>query len=139
MNPRVVLVVTSLLSTILFSIHWADDVVHGLDSTGIQNVGGFAILAVWLYATLLLPHRRWGLVILLLASVLAVGVAVLHLKGTRVGAIATGDGGFRFIWTLYALGGAGTFSFILALRGLLTFRSSWNAPSAQRDDAGRPE
>jgi hypothetical protein len=124
MNRTAVLIVTSLLSIILFSIHWADDIVHGLDRVGLQNVGGFVIISVWLYGTLLLAERRSGLIIVLLGSTLAVGVATLHLSGARIGAIAQSSGGRLFIWTLYALGSTGLFAFILSVRGLVALRST---------------
>ena len=126
MKNSVILAVTSLLSALLFLVHWADDVVRGLDTVNPGNVGGFLILAVWLYGPLVLTERRSGLVLSFLAGVFATGIAILHLNGSSVVAaeFPKSIGAFRFILTLYALGAAGTFSMILAARGLWTLRSS---------------
>src|SRR6185503_6692299 len=102
MRNSVMLAVTSVLAALLFLIHWADDVVRGLDTVNPTNVGGFLILSVWLFGPLVLPDRRSGL-----ASA----------------AFPKSIGAFRFIVTLYALGAAGTFTMILAARGLWNLRS----------------
>ncbi len=123
MNRNLTLRVTSLLSVILFSIHWADDVVRGLDSVGLQSLIGVLILVVWLCGTLVLANRRSGLIIVSLASLLSVGVTIIHLKSPGISALATSGGAFRFIWTLFALGVTGALSFVLAIRELWIMRS----------------
>jgi hypothetical protein len=125
MKNSVMVAVTSLLAALLFLIHWADDVVRGLDTVKPNNVGGFLILAVWLFGPLVLPERRSGLVIAFLSGIFAVGVAALHLNGSSVASaeFPKSIGAFRFILTLYALGAAGTFTMILAARGLWNLRS----------------
>jgi|SRR6185503_11221669 len=125
MRNSVMLAVTSVLAALLFLIHWADDVVRGLDTVNPTNVGGFLILSVWLFGPLVLPERRSGLVIAFLSGIFAVGVATLHLNGASVASAAfpRSTGAFRFILTLYALGAAGTFTMILAARGLWNLRS----------------
>ena len=46
------------------------------------------------------------------------------MRGAGVGGeFAESSGAFLFIWTLYALGVAGTFSFILSVRGLRSLQS----------------
>ena len=119
MKHQVALKIASLLSILLFSLHLADDMVRGFEPGNLSNYPGILILAVWLYATLVLAERRSGYVILLLASLLGSGVPVLHMKGAGVGGkIATSSGGLLFIWTLLALGATSLFSLILAARGL---------------------
>ena len=126
MKQSSMLTIASLLSVLLFSLHLTDDIVHGLEPGGVQNlVGGSLIMVVWLYGTTVLAERRSGYVIMLLASLLSFGVAVLHMKGKGVGVaskIATSSGHFRFVWTLIALGVLGLFSAILSARGL------WSLP-----------
>ena len=82
-------------------------------------------LAVWLVGPLVLPERRSGLVIAFLSGIFAVGVATLHLNGSSVASaeFPKSIGAFRFILTLYALGATGTFTMILAARGLWNIRS----------------
>ena len=132
MKNSVMLAVTSLLGALLFLVHWADDVVRGLDTVNPTNVGGFLILAVWLLGPLVLPERRSGLAIAFLSGIFAVGVAALHLNGASVASaeFPRSIGAFRFIFTLYALGAAGTFAMILAARGWWNLRSGQPANQA---------
>jgi hypothetical protein len=67
--------------------------------------------------TVLLIDRRWGLVIVLLGSVLAMGMPIIHMSGAGVG-VKTSAGAFLFIWTLYALGVSGAFGVILSARAI---------------------
>ncbi len=114
------LTVTSLLSILLLSIHVSDDIVRGMSGGGLENLFGVLILVVWLSGALLLAERRSGRVILLLGSLFAAAMPVLHMRGAGVGgAFARSGGALFFIWTLYALGVTGTFSLILSLRGLM--------------------
>ena len=126
MKQSYMLTIASLLSVLLFSFHLADDIVHGLEPGGVQNlVGGSLIMVVWLYGTLVLTERRSGYVIILLGSLLSFVVPVLHMKGKGVGVaskIATSNGHFRFVWMLIALGVLGLFTAILSVRGL------WSLP-----------
>lgn len=122
MKPNVLLVVTSLLSILLLSLHIAEDIVLGFAGGGLANLAGIGVLAVYLCATLLGSDRRWGLVILLLGSVLAAAMPVLHMMGAGVGVKRTA-GALFFIWTLYALGVTGSFGFILSARALWRARA----------------
>jgi hypothetical protein len=115
MKPNVVMIVMSLLSTLLFSIHITDDIVRGADAWGPQSLFGVLILAVWLYGTLLLPERRSGRIIILLGGLLSAAMPVIHMRWSH----ARSSGAFLFIWTLFAIGATGTLSAILAVRGLI--------------------
>ena len=75
--------VVSLLTVLLFSLHWADDVVRGFAPGGLSAVWGLLIVLVWLYATLVLAERRAGLVLIFLGSILGSGVPILHVSPTR--------------------------------------------------------
>ena len=126
MKPNVMLTIASLLSIFFFTLHLTDDIVRGMEPGGINNlVGGSLIMVVWLYGTLVLAGRRSGYVITLLGSLLSFAVPILHMKGKGVGiasGIANSSGGFRFVWTLIALGVTGLFSVILSARGLWSLR-----------------
>jgi hypothetical protein len=83
------------------------------------------ILFIWLYGTLVLGERRSGHVIMLLGSIIAMGMPVIHAMaadGVFRGAIARSSPAFLFVWTLHALGVLGMFSFVLAVRGLWSLR-----------------
>jgi len=116
------LTVTSLLSIILLSLHIAEDIVLGFSGGGLTNLIGIAILVVYLCGTLLLSDRRLGLVIVLVGSLLAAGMPVIHMTGAGVG-VKRSAGAFFFVWTLYALGITGTFGVILSVRALRSARA----------------
>lgn len=125
MSHKVTLTVTSLLSIVLFSLHWADEVARGLEPGTTVAVGGLVILFVWLYATLALMERRWGLVVVLIGALLASGVPILHMqgKGLTGGRIpANSSGALFWVWTNLALGASGLISVALAVHGLWSLR-----------------
>lgn len=109
----------ALLSILLSTFHLSDDIVRGMEKGGLSNLIAVPILVIWLYGTLALAGRRSGYVIILLGSLLASAMPVIHMTGAGVGgAIAKSSGAFFFVWTLIALGVTGLFSIILAARGL---------------------
>ena len=126
MNRSVTLTITSLLSIIFFSLHWADEVARGLEPGTMSAFGGFLILAVWLSATLVFADRRWGLILILIGAILASGVPVLHMQGAGlVGKRipVSSSGAFFWVWTNIALGASGMLSIVLAAREL--WRLPW--------------
>jgi hypothetical protein len=125
MKPSVLLTVTSLISILLLSLHIAEDIVLGFAGGGLSNLVGIAILVVYLCGALLWTDRRVGLIIVLLGSVIAAGMPVIHMSGAGVG-VKRSAGAFFFVWTLYALGVTGTFGVILSARAL---RNTQRAPS----------
>jgi len=115
MKHHVTLTVSSLLSILLFSLHWAHEVARGLEPGTVAASGGLLILAVWLCGTLVFTESRWGLVVVLLGAILASGVPVLHMQGAGLvgGRIANGAGTaerFFWVWTNIALGASGNLS-----------------------------
>jgi hypothetical protein len=120
MKHSVLLTIASLLSILLLTFHLSGDIIRGIEKGGISNLIAVPILVVWLYATLLLAERRSGYIIILLGSLLAMGVPVIHMKGAGVGAqvARAPSGAFFFVWTLIALGVTALFSVILSVRGL---------------------
>jgi hypothetical protein len=122
MKSNVVLTVTSLLSILLLSLHISEDIVLGFAPGGLVNLAGIAVLVVYLCGALLLSDRRSGQIILLIGSLLAAAMPVLHMRGAGVG-VRRSEGAFFFIWTLYALGITGTFGFILSALALRSKRA----------------
>ena len=123
MKPHPILIVTSLLSILLLTLHVTDDIVRGISKAESSNIA-LLVLAVLLYGTLVLPERRSGHVIMLLIGLLAAAMPVMHMRGAHYGEIAKSPGGFFFVWTLWALGGLGGFTMILSARGLWDLRRS---------------
>lgn len=126
MKNSVILTITSLLSILFTSFHHADDVVRGMAPGGFSNLIPVVFLLAWLYGTLALAGRRSGYIIILIASLLASGLPVVHMRGVGVGFGTTRSGGFFFVWTLIALGVTALFSFILSARGLWSL--PWRKP-----------
>ena len=124
MNHDVMLTITSLLSILLFSFHHTDDVLRGRATGGLSNLVPVLILVVWLYATLVLAGRRSGYVVILVLSLLASGIPVLHMRGSGLvgGDIANSSGVFFWVWTLIALGVTALFCVILSAYGLWILR-----------------
>ncbi len=128
MTHRRTLTIASLLSILLFSLHWSDEISRGMEPGTIDRTwGGLLILFVWLYGTLAIAERRLGLVIMLLGSIAATGVPILHMlgKGLVGGRIAVGSSGaFFWVWTNVALGMTGMISLALAISALWASRTS---------------
>ena len=117
MKQNATLVVTSLLSILLLTLHVTDDIVRGISKAEPSNTA-LLVLAVFLYGTLVLAERRSGHVIMLLVGLFAAGMPVIHMRGVHYAEIAMSPGGFFFVWTLWALGGLGGLTFVLAAREL---------------------
>ena len=129
MKHNLTLTITSLLSILLFLVHLADDIARGFERGGLSNLLAVPIMVVWLYATLVLAGRKSGYIMLLVFSLLASGIPVIHMRGKGIGiasGIAGSSGGFFFILTLLALGVTGVFAVILSIHGLLSLRRSRN-------------
>jgi hypothetical protein len=126
MRANLTLTITSLLSAVLFSFHWVDEIARGLEPGTLSGLGGVLILVVWLYGTLVLGERISGYIIMLLGGILGLVVLVLHMKGAGLvgGRIANTSGIFFWVWTLIAIGVASAISLILSARGLWGLRVS---------------
>jgi hypothetical protein len=121
MKPNTMLIIASILSILLMTLHLTDDIVRGMEPGTLFDLIPVPILAVWLYGTLVLAERRSGYIIILLGSLLGLLVPVTHMKGRGVGVsshIANSSGAFFFVWTLIALGVTALFSVILSARAL---------------------
>jgi hypothetical protein len=121
MKHTTMLTIASLVSILLLTLHITDDIVRGISKAESSNIALF-VLAIFLYGTLVLPERRSGHVIMLLVGLFAAAMPVMHMRGEHYGEIARSPGGFFFVWTLWALGGVGGFTFILSSRGLWGLR-----------------
>ena len=125
MKQNLTLTIASLLSILFFTLHLTDDIVRGIEEGGFSNLTAVPILVLWLYGTtLVLAERRSGYVIILVFSLLASGIPVLHARGAGLagGRIANSGGIFFWVFTLLALGVTSLFSVILSSRGL------WSLP-----------
>jgi len=121
MKHDATLVVASLLSILLLTLHVTDDIVRGISNAEPSNTA-LLVLVLLLYGTLVLAERRSGHAIMLLVGLFAAAMPVLHMRGAHYPAIARSAGGFFFVWTLWALGGLGGLTVVLAARGLWNLR-----------------
>jgi hypothetical protein len=118
-NPA--LLVTSLLSIVLASLHLADDVAYGSDKSVTLSIIIVAILAIWLYGTLMLPERVSGHIIMLLGSLLGFAIFLIHatgsggLPGLEIG---KSSGAYFFVWTLLALAVVSLLSLVVSAQSL---------------------
>ena len=124
MKHNLILRITSLLSIFLMTLHFTSDTLRarpGTPEAGGSTLLAVPILVIWLYGTLMLAERRSGLIIMLIGSLCALGMPVLHVTptaGAFHGVLAKSNGDFIFVWTLHALGVTGMLSLILAAQGL---------------------
>jgi biotin transporter BioY len=123
MKHNDMLKIVSLLSLLLLVVHLADDVVRGMFPPGIPLLYAAIFSGLLMYGTLVLAERRSGILIMLLVSLFAMAMPVLHTRGSGVAKSAQSSGGFFFIWTILALGALGTLSCILSLGELWNLRS----------------
>ena len=121
MKQQAILVVASLFSILLLTLHITDDIVRGISKAEPANIA-LLVLVVLLYGTLVLAERRSGHVIMLIVGLLATAMPVMHMRGEHYGEIARSAGGFFFVWTLWALGGFGGVTVVLSARGLWRLR-----------------
>ena len=128
MKHNLTLTITSLLSILFMTFHLTSDTLHakvGTPEAGGSTLVAVPILVVWLYGTLVLAERRSGYIIMLVGSLIALGVPVIHVMGAGGifrGQIAKSSPAFLFVWTLHALAVTGMFSLILSVRGLWSLR-----------------
>ena len=128
MKQNLTLTITSLLTILFMTLHLTGDTIRARAGTleaGGSTLVGVPVLALWLYATLMLADRRSGHIIMLVGSLLALGMPVAHVMGAGGvfrGQIARSSPAFLFVWTLHALGVTGIFCLILSLRGLSSLR-----------------
>ena len=81
MKHTVTLTITSLLAILFATFHLTDDIVRGVSPGGLSNLAAVLVLVVWLYRTLVLAERRSGYVTILVLSLLASAVPVIHMTG----------------------------------------------------------
>ena len=113
MKKNLTLVITSLITVVLSSIHLAHDVVRGSDQWNRGSLIGVAILIFGLFGTLVVPDRRSGVIIMLIGGLAAMAMPVIHAR-INLNSVAV----FFFIWTLFAMGATGGVTVLLAIRAL---------------------
>ena len=106
MKHQKTLIVTSLMALLLFTFHYAQDIVLGIEPGDVSTYIGVLIVVAWLYPLLVLAGRRSGYLINLFFSLAALVMPVLHMKGAGLLAICV----------------TGALAFLLSLHGLVSLR-----------------
>src|ERR1044071_2649350 len=101
MKHNVTLTLASLFSILLMTIHLTHDILRDEGGMASYVFAAVPVLVVWLYGTLLLAGRRSGYVIMLVGSLIAAAMPVLHMMGA--GSVKARTHGAFFVWTLMAL------------------------------------
>jgi hypothetical protein len=128
MKHNLMLTISSVLSILFMTFHMTQDTLHakaGSPEAGGSTLVAVPLLVVWLYGTLVLAERRSGYIIMLVGSILALGMPVIHVIGPRgifSVEFAKYSGAFLFFWTFFILGVTGMFSLILSVQGLRRLR-----------------
>jgi hypothetical protein len=128
MKQHALLKIASVLSILLMTLHFASDTARarvGTPEAGGLTVVAAPILAIWLYGTLVLDEKRSGHVIMLIGSLLAIMMPVMHVIGPAgpfTGTITRSGDPYAFVWTLHAIGVTGIFSLMLSVQGLWNLR-----------------
>jgi hypothetical protein len=123
MKQSTLLTVTSLLSILFLTIHLTSDFLHDASELSLQGVLISAlILTVLLWGSLVLAERRTGHVIMLLGSLFALLMPVIHLKRQQACRRPRQTRRVVLRLTLLALGVTGLFSAVLSVRGLVNLQ-----------------
>ena len=124
MKHHVTLTITSVLSSILFALHWVDEISRGFEPGTLQGAGGIAILIAWLCGPLVLGERRSGYILMLVGGILGMAVVLLHMSGRGMvgGRIANTSGIYFWVLTLIMLSMTSGITVILATLGLARWK-----------------
>jgi hypothetical protein len=124
MKNSMLLTIFSLLTIVLVILHLTTEIAFGLESGGLKNMIGILVVVVWLCGTLLLYDRKWGYVIILVASLLGTGVPIIHMTGAGLVGGRIGHTHLALFWVFsnFLLGVTALFSVILSVRGLWSLR-----------------
>src|SRR5690349_5239378 len=128
MKRNATLVVTSLLSLLLLTLHITDDIVRGISKAESSNTA-LVVLSVLLYGALALADTRSGQIMMLITGMLAGLMPVLHMRGAHYPDLAASPGGYYFVWILWACGGVGGVTILLAARELWSGRRARSSTS----------
>lgn len=123
MKPDKIAIVVPLLIVALLVSHLSHDIVYGYEPAKVATLFALPIVALWLYAALALAGRGSGYILLIIGSLAAAIVPIIHMSGGGVRQeVIQSSGGFFFVWTLIAIATTASFSVLLAIHGLWSLR-----------------
>src|SRR5687768_12564074 len=120
------LTITSLIALLLFTFHYAHDIVLGIEPGDPSTYVGVLITVAWLYPVVVLAGRKSGYLINLVFSLAAVVMPVLHMRGAGLLGHSRSTLGFFpaffWVWTTFAICVTGALAFLLSVHGLVSPR-----------------
>jgi len=120
------LTITSLIALLLFTFHYAQDIVLGIEPGDVSTYIGVLIVVAWLYPLLALAGRKSGYVINLVFSLLAALMPILHMRGAGLLGHSRSTleffPAFFWVWTTFAICVTGAIAFLLSVHGLVSLR-----------------
>ena len=120
------LTITSLIALLLFTFHYAQDIVLGIEPGDVSTYIGVLIVVAWLYPLLALAGRKSGYVINLVFSLLAALMPILHMRGAGLLGHSRSTleffPAFFWVWTTFAICVTGALAFLLSGHGLVSLR-----------------
>lgn len=126
MKHQVSLTITSLLAILLFTFHYAQDIVLRIEPGDISTYIGVLIVIAWLYPLLALAGRKSGYLINLVFSLLATLMPILHMRGAGLLGHSRSTleffPAFFWVWTTFAICVTGALAFLLSVHGLVSLR-----------------
>ena len=127
MKHQKTLTITSLIAILLFTIHYAQDIVLGIEPGDVSTYIGVLITVAWLYPVVVLAGRKSGYLINLFFSLAGMLMPVLHMRGA--GGLLGGSRStleffpaFFWVWNTFAVSVASALVFLLSVHGLLSLR-----------------
>ena len=126
MKHQKTLTITSLIALLLFTFHYAQDIVLGIEPGDVSTYIGVLITVAWLYPLVVLAGRKSGYLINLVFSLLATLMPILHMRGAgllgRSRSTLEFFPAFFWVWTIFALCVTGALAFFLSVHGLVSLR-----------------
>ena len=120
------LTIASLIAILLFTVHYSQDIVLGIEPGDPSTYIGVLIVLAWLYPVVVLAGRKSGYLINLVFSLAATIMPVLHMRGA--GLLGHGRSSLPFfpaffwVWTTFAICVTGALTFLLSVHGLVSLR-----------------
>ena len=125
MKHQKTLTITSLIAVLLFTIHYAQDIVLGIEPGDVSTYIGVLITVAWLYPVVVLAGRKSGYLINLLFSLAGLLMPVLHMQGTG-GLLGRKTleffPAFFWVWNTFAVCVVSALVFLLSVHGLVSLR-----------------
>jgi len=120
------LTIISLIALLLFTFHYAQDIVLGIEPGDVSTYIGVLIVVAWLYPLLVLAGRKSGYLINLFFSLAGTVMPVLHMRGAGLLGHSRSTleffPAFFWVWTTFAICVTGALAFLLSVHGLVSLR-----------------